>query len=140
MDASEIIIIFSNASLIIQVEYVLLLMMSLACWAIIFAKAIQFRKARRDEEMDLDTIRRAKTLDEIVKGLPYSDDTVSSSLIREGVLEHEQLEKVEASPGERARILLENVRQAMHEESFAISRRLSRGLGFLAMSANAAPL
>ncbi len=140
MNAAELIAIFDNASLIIQLEYIILLVMSLVCWAIIFAKALQFFRARKDEEKDIETIRLAETLDDIIKSLPYSDDTVSSTLIREGVQEYEQLEKVEASPGERARILLENVRQAMHEESFAISRRLSKGLGFLAMSANAAPL
>lgn len=140
MDTIDIFAVFDNSSPIIQAEYLLLLVMSLACWAIIFAKAIQFYRAGKDVDRDLDAIRQIRSMDELVQDMRNGSDTASRMLIREGVLEYEQLQRVEATPGERARILLENVRQAMQEEGIASSRRLSKSLGFLAMSANAAPL
>lgn len=134
-----------DATLVVQLEYVLLLGMSLASWAVICWKILQYKKAQRHIRRDVAIFQDASRLPEAVRQVAENmgqegANAPSVVLIREAVHEYKQLEKLDATPGEMARIILENVRHGLHEARAAQASKLSTSLSFLAMCANAAPL
>ncbi len=136
----DVIAIFRNSSLIIQALYCILAVMSATGWAVIFAKSIQYFRAQRMVERDIAAFRQARTLAEALPSLSGDMESPSYKVVREGLVEYKQLEQVDATPGEKARILLENVRFSMRTETDALVGELGKSLSFLALCANAAPL
>ncbi|GAB7080970.1 MotA/TolQ/ExbB proton channel family protein [Megalodesulfovibrio paquesii] len=130
----------AESTLVVQLEYLLLLGMSAGSWATIFWKILQYRWAGRMIRRDLHSFRRAGRLPEAVQAVGREKDSPSLAVVREGVHEYKQLEKLEATPGEVARIVLENVRWGLRDEQAAQTSRLAVALSFLAMCTSAAPL
>ncbi|AGW12882.1 MotA/TolQ/ExbB proton channel family protein [Megalodesulfovibrio gigas] len=130
----------AGSTLVVQAEYLLLLGMSLGSWAAMFWKIRQYGRAGRQIRRDLTVFRRAARLPEAVQAVGRDRDSPSLAVVREAVHEYKQLEKLEASPGEVARIILENVRWGLRDEQAAQIARLAVSLNFLAMCASAAPL
>ncbi|MCA1944639.1 MAG: MotA/TolQ/ExbB proton channel family protein [Desulfovibrio sp.] len=130
----------AESTLVVQAAYLLLLGMSLGSWAAIFWKILQYRRAGRQIRSDLLAFRRAARLPEAVQAVGREKDSPSLAVVREAVHEYKQLEKLEATPGEVARIILENVRWGLRDEQAAQTSRLGISLNFLVMCASAAPL
>lgn len=132
--------IFFHSSLIIQGVYVILLFMSVICWSIVFFKLLQFRRLGARIAEDTEMLMSVNELHSAFFSLAPDPDNVTQRVAHGGFSEYQELGELELPPGERPKIVLENLRQTLRD---AVSREISdafRPLLFLGVCANAAPL
>lgn len=140
MPPTDYLQIFLRSSLIIQVVYVTLAFMSVTCWGIVFLKLAQFRRLRERIAEDTESLLNAKDLDSAFLNLAPGPDHVTHRVAQAGYMEYQELGDLELPPGERPKIVLENLRHTLRDE---VRREMSdsfRPLPFLGVCANAAPL
>lgn len=132
--------IFIQSSLIIQVVYVILAFMSVTCWSIVFYKLIQFRRLREKIAEDAETLQNAKDLDSAFLSLSPAPDHITHRVAQISYLEYQELSDLELPPGERPKIVLENLRHTLRDGVRQEIANSFRPLPFLGVCANAAPL
>jgi len=132
--------IFLQSSLIIQVVYVTLAFMSVTCWGIVFLKLAQFRRLRERIAEDSEILLNAKDLDSVFLSLAPIPDRITHRVAQAGYMEYQELGDLELPPGERPKIILENVRHTLRDEIRRETSDAFRPLLFLGVCANAAPL
>lgn len=132
--------IFFRSSLIIQGVYVLLTTMSVICWALVFAKLLQFRRLDKVVAEDTETLQDAKDLQTAYLNLPPASNSITWRVAQTGYEEYQEIQELGLSPEERTQIVLESLRHSLRDEVRRQADNSFRPLAFLGVSANAAPL
>lgn len=128
---------------IVKLVLVILVLCSVASWAIIFAKWITFKSAKNETDRFLDLFWNAKSLDSIFNESKTYNSTPLSPVFRAGYLEFQKLTaKGQESGASFTTIValgLENVQRALKKASILENLRLEKMLPYLATIATAAP-
>ncbi|SDB32466.1 biopolymer transport protein TolQ [Desulfonatronum thiosulfatophilum] len=132
--------IFLNASLIIQVMYILLAAMSVICWGLAFAKLMQFRRLLKIVAEDTESLQEAKELQTAFLNLTPTPGAVTRKVAQAGYDEYQELRGLSLPQGERTQIILDNLRHTLRDEVGRQAGKSFRPTAFLGVCANAAPL
>ncbi|WP_051261032.1 protein TolQ [Desulfovibrio inopinatus] len=128
-----------GATPVVKLVMGILIVMSLACWSIIFVKLFSLGSARRDTTRDLDRFHEAETLKLAMRTMAQDKGSPAYEVCLRGYEELVRLEEADLSSEEKTAIAEENVRRALRRGVGTEVGRLSRKLAFLASCANAAP-
>jgi biopolymer transport protein TolQ len=129
--------LISHASPLAQGVLALLLLMSILCWAIIFAKARHLSAAKKDNLKFLNVFWNGKNIDEIYLKIEMFEYSPIAKVFKSGVKE---LKKVAAADGgsldDHA---IANVSRALLRSSTTEVAQLEKYVSWLATTASAAP-
>ncbi len=118
--------------------------MSLASWALIVWKYLQFRRLRRESDQFLDRIEVAQSVDDAYTLVDAMRESPFTRVFRRGVKFFRELKPAAARAGTDVRGLspaqLEVLRIVLEKEEGEERDDLSRGLAWLAIIATASPL
>ncbi|MFH0811003.1 MAG: MotA/TolQ/ExbB proton channel family protein [Pseudomonadota bacterium] len=119
----------------------ILLVFSLACWSIAFAKYRQFSAASNESKRFLDLFWNGKTLAAVFHETSKLESSPLARAFRAGYNEMNKLSQLRAAEDGPAPDLagLDNVQRALGKTGRAELGRLSGALGFLATAGNTAP-
>ena len=140
-----IIALVQDAGLMVKCVLLVLIVFSVISWAIIFVKALQIMKARRESDLFLKLFWDSKTLDDVERGL---DGFPSSPIAKIFAAGYGELKKVLAATGQagdqsagssRTRLATDNVPRAMHRAKTVEITRLEKAVPFLATTGNTSP-
>lgn len=129
-----------------MVKFVLLalLVLSIACWAIIFLKLRLLRRARKESLEFIDQFRQRKTYSVLYRDSQVLEDSHLAQLFRVGFaelnrlsksLESKNLSEIKGNP----EVILENVDRAILGGIVSERQRLERFLPLLATTGSTAP-
>jgi biopolymer transport protein TolQ len=122
----------------------LLAIMSLASWALIVLKMIQFRRVRREADRFNGELERAERLDDAYKSVLALPESPFSRVFRRGVNFFSELRPSAARAGSEVRGLspaqLEVLKLVLEKEEGEERDHLSHGVYWLAIIATVAPL
>jgi biopolymer transport protein TolQ len=139
MPTLEVLTMMSQATLVVQLTLLLLVLMSLGSWSIIFYKLFQLSGARKQAREDMQAFRSAADLRGAVKVLGRDADSPAYQVALEGVHEINRMDQFAGPSKERVDVLMDNLRRALRQGVSQQIGRLSNSLAFLATCANAAP-
>ncbi|TVQ97602.1 MAG: hypothetical protein EA399_12780 [Desulfovibrionales bacterium] len=132
--------IFLRSSAIIQGVYIVLATMSVVCWALVFAKLLQYRRFTKIVADDTETLQESKELHAAILNLPPAPNSITRKVAQAGYEEYLELQELGLSQEERAPVVLESLRHTLRDEVRRQSGNSFRPLAFLGVCANAAPL
>jgi biopolymer transport protein TolQ len=122
----------------------LLAIMSLASWALIALKMVQFRRVRRDADRFTGELERAERLDDAYKSVLALPESPFSRVFRRGVNFFSELRPAAARAGSEVRGLspaqLEVLKLVLEKEEGEERDQLSHGVYWLAIIATVSPL
>ena len=125
----------ANATLTVQLVLLLLVVMSIACWAIMIIKALQLRKAKQQSTRFLDLFWEVRNLDEIYKRTTHLEDAPVAQVFAAGYDELVRYRKLGGDPKSTLETVHRSLRQATRQEL----SRIERSVPFLATTGNTAP-
>ncbi len=131
-----------DASPMVKFIMTVLLIFSVACWAIIFAKFRQFSGARAESKQFLDLFWRSKTLAAVFQESKGLRNSPLAHVFRAGYGELNKLSQLRGGEGDIQvpdLAALENVHRALGKTGRSEIARFSGSLGFLATAGNTAP-
>ena len=127
-----------------QIIIGLLAIMSLASWALIALKMVQFRRVRRDADRFTGELERAERLDDAYKSVLALPESPFSRVFRRGVNVCAELRPAAARAGSEVRGLspaqLEVLKLVLEKEEGEERDQLSHGVYWLAIIATVSPL
>lgn len=134
----ETLYLILGASLVVQLVLLVLILGSVASWAIIVQKARELGAAEEDTEAFLEAYieRPVDAVYDAAKGLGGSP---LSAIFRAGYRELAQIGKLQVARGGISPEQMEGVLQRLHWVQTSESHRLERGLSFLATVGSSAP-
>ena len=141
-NSPSIIDLFLEAGIMAKVVFVVLAGMSIASWAIMVNKIMQYRKADRDGDQFLEVFRRSKRFSEVNAVASRLSGTPMVGLFQAGYAEIDAQVKAaqESAQGGGLRVKsLEGVERSLRRAIGVEQKVLSRGSSFLATTAAAAP-
>ena len=129
---------------IVQFVLIVLILASVFSWAIIFAKWMAFRQAKKDSDHFLDLFWNAKSLDGIFAETKNFTSSPVSNVFRAGYIEFQKVtaksqEKGGTPSKEIADAGIENVQRALRKATTQELLRLEKLTGYLASIASSAP-
>lgn len=118
---------------------------SMASWWLIFSKTKQFREVRRQGDLFLDEMERARRLEDAYKAILELPDSPYARVFRQGVNFFSELRpgalREGAAPSEGLSLTqLEALRLVLEKEEAEERDELAQGLGWLASIGSVAPL
>jgi biopolymer transport protein TolQ len=133
-------LLWTRASFLGKVDLVLLAFLSLASWSTIFWKFWQFWRAGRNTALALDVLHTTRNLENAMDGLGMRPWSPAHPVAEEGMREIKRMEDIAATPGEKARIVLDSLRSVLDRQVQAQAAELFGQAGFLATCGTVAPL
>ena len=128
---------------VVRAVLVILVLFSIGCWGIAFAKGLEMRRARRQSERFIDIFWDAKNLATIQTASVDLKESPVAQVFRGGYQELQRLTKAKRGTpgGEEPEEFggIQNVQRAMIRARTQEVTRLERGLTFLATTASTAP-
>jgi biopolymer transport protein TolQ len=127
---------------VVRAVLIILVLFSIGCWGIAFAKGLEMRRARRQSERFIDIFWDAKNLGTIQTASVDLKESPVAQVFRGGYQELHRLTKAKrGNPGGEEEEFggIENVQRAMVRARTQEVTRLERGLTFLATTASTAP-
>ena len=140
MDVFDLDLMWTRASFLGKLDLVILLFLSLASWSTIFWKFWEFWRAGKNTAAALDVLQTARSLDKALDGLGLKPWSPAHPVAEEGVRELKRLEDIMATPGEKARIVLDSLRSVLDRRVQAQAAALFGRAAFLATCGTVAPL
>ena len=142
--SSSIIDLFLQAGPMAKAVFLLLAIMSIASWAIMINKYLEYRKADRDGDQFLEVFRNSKRFSEVNAVAPRLAGTPMVALFQAGYREIDAQVKAaqenRAGEGRGFRVKsLEGVERSLRRALGVEQKVLSRGASFLATTAAASP-
>ena len=135
-----------GAGAMVKFVLLLLILLSVACWAIMFMKHRVFKKATRETSRFLDLFWKSKSLTTVFRESKKMQDSHLAEIFRVGYLELGRLAKsVDRERGENPTDLefqmvqIDNVERALRSAVNGELQRLEKALPLLATTGNAAP-
>lgn len=125
----------AHASLVAKAVLALLVLMSIASWALIIQKFFSLNSAYSRSVKGIDRFDKAQNLREAVQTLSGDPSSPLYFIAHQGVLEFNRSREMGNSPD----IVVDNVRRALRQGAASELARLQRSLSFLATTANTAP-
>lgn len=125
----------AHASLVAKVVLALLVLMSIASWALMIQKLFSLNSAYSRSVKGIDRFDKAQNLREAVQTLSGDPSSPLYFIAHQGVLEFNRSREMGNSPD----IVVDNVRRALRQGAASELARLQRSLSFLATTANTAP-
>ncbi len=145
----DIIPLILNAGPVVKAVMLVLLLFSVACWGIIFAKLIQLSRARQQTAEFLDIFWSARNLSTAYHETRHLEASPVAAIFRLGYQELGKLMQTQShgDSGDRDPLGtiavrgagLENVHRSLRRAMNSESARLSRAITFLATTGNTAP-
>ena len=145
----DIVPLILNAGPVVKAVMFILLMFSVACWGIIFAKLIQLSRAKKQTGEFLDIFWGARNLSTAYHETRHLDASPVAAIFRLGYLELGKLMQTQSHGDDAPRdplgsialqgAGLENVNRSLRRAMNSESGRLSRAITFLATTGNTAP-
>lgn len=124
-----------HASLVAKIVLALLVLMSIASWALMIQKYFSLNAAKSRAQKGLATFDSAANLREAVKALGGDASSPLYFIAQQGVVEFNRSREL----GNSREIVVDNVRRALHQGAATELSRLQRSMAFLATTANTAP-
>lgn len=124
-----------HASLIAKIVLILLVLMSVASWAVMIQKYFSLNAAKSRARRGLETFDKAANLREAVQALGGDTGSPLYFIAHQGVMEFNRSREL----GNSSEIVVDNVRRALHQGAATELSRLQRSMAFLATTANTAP-
>src|SRR5512147_2689749 len=133
-----------QAGPMVKAILLLLLILSIACWAVIFIKFRLLRRARKESSEFMDLYWHRKSFPSLYRDSKTMEESHLAQVFQVGYEELIRLNKyVELGNSEDSRVdpetLLENVDRAMRGAMLAENQRLERFVPLLATTGNTAP-
>lgn len=125
----------SHASLVAKAVLALLVLMSVASWAVMIFKFFTLGAARSRAERGIRKFEDAASLRDAVSGLGLEPSSPLYGIAHYGVQEFNRSREM----GNDSSIIVDNVRRALHQGAASEMSRLQKSLPFLATTANTAP-
>lgn len=135
----SVIKLIMDADPVVKVVMLLLLVASIACWAIIAIKLSQMRKAKRQSEAFLQAFWNSEKIEDVYKNAERYGDSPLSEVFRSGYVE---LVKITESGKEKAQSstsTLEGIDRAMKRARRTEVTQLSKAVPFLATTGSSSP-
>lgn len=124
-----------HASMVAKIVLALLVLMSIASWALMFQKYFSLNSAKSRAQKGIAVFDGASNLREAVKALGGDTSSPLYYIAQQGVLEFNRSREL----GNSSEIVVDNVRRALHQGAATELSRLRRSMAFLATTANTAP-
>lgn len=135
-----------NAGPMVKFILILLVVVSILCWATIVFKAIQLRRAKSESTQFLKSFWAGESLDQVVVSTKRFKHTPLAHVFRAGMHELDQLRRGRKRDEEsslidmsRQEMGIENVERTLSQSGGAEIERLTRFLSFLATTGSTAP-
>lgn len=127
--------LLSQATLVAKAVLVILLIMSVASWAMMIRKYVGIRSALAKAETGMDQFDNARNLREAVQVLGADPASPLYTVAHEGVTEFNRSKEA----GTSEEVVVDNVRRSLRQGVDLEMTRISGSLSFLATCANTAP-
>ena len=134
MDLS-ILSLLAQATLVAKAVLVILLVMSVASWALMFRKWLNIRAGLKKAADGMDRFNHARDLREAVQSLGGDPASPLYTVAHEGVTEFNRSKEA----GNSEEVVVDNVRRSLRQGVDMEMTRLTSSLSFLATAANTAP-
>ncbi len=125
----------AQASLVAQCVLALLLIMSVASWALMIQKWVALGSARSKADDGMERFEKARDLREAVQSLGSDPASPLYFVAHQGVVEFNKSKEL----GNATDVVVDNVNRALHHGVTTELSRLQRSLSLLATTANTAP-
>lgn len=125
----------SHASLVAKIVLALLVIMSIASWAVMIQKFFGLGSAKAKAIRGSERFDQAASLRDAVQGLGADPASPLYSIAHAGVQEFNRSRDL----GNSSEVVVDNTRRALHQGAALEMSRMQRGLPFLATTANTAP-
>ncbi len=125
----------SHASLVAKIVLVLLVLMSIASWALMIQKFFSLNAASSRATKGIDRFDKAPSLRDAVQSLGADPSSPLYYIAHQGVVEFNRSREL----GNSSEVVVDNVRRALKQGAASEMSRLQRSLSFLATTANTAP-
>lgn len=125
----------SNASMVAKIVLGLLVLMSVASWALMIQKFFSLNSANSRSVKGIERFDKASNLREAVQSLGADPSSPLYFIAHQGVMEFNRSREMGNAP----EVVVDNVRRALRQGAAAEMARLQRSLSFLATTANTAP-
>lgn len=143
---SSVIDMVLGAGTVVKLVLILLVLLSIVCWAIIFMKHRLFKKASKESLGFINLFWNSKSLGTVFRESKKMQDSHLAEIFRVGYMELGRLtkstdrEKAEnPSDLEVQMVWLDNMERALRSAVNGEVQRLEKSLSFLATTGNAAP-
>ncbi len=128
-----------QATIVVQLVMLLLVVMSLASWSIIFYKIMILRRAKQQALVDFKRFQSAPDLGSAVHILARGADSPLYPLAYQAVAELKRLEGATMPAAQKSKIAMDNLRRVLRQNVSSTMRNLASSLSFLATCASTAP-
>ena len=125
----------SHASLVAKIVLALLVLMSIASWALMLQKYFSLSAAKSKAIRGISNFDSAANLREAVQALGADPGSPLYFIAHQGVLEFNRSREL----GNSSEVVVDNVRRALHQGAASELSRLQGSMSFLATTANTAP-
>lgn len=125
----------THASLVAKVVLALLILMSVASWALMIQKFFSLNAANSKAAKGIESFDKAGNLREAVQSLGADPSSPLYYIAHQGVVEFNRSREL----GNSSEVVVDNVRRALRQGAASEMSRLQRSLAFLATTANTAP-
>lgn len=125
----------AHASLVAKIVLALLVLMSIASWALMIQKFFSLGAANSKAISGSDRFDKASSLREAVQSLGADPSSPLYYIAHQGVMEFNRSREM----GNSSEVVVDNVRRALKQGTSSEMARLQRSLTFLATTANTAP-
>lgn len=125
----------AHASLVAKVVLALLVLMSIASWALMIQKFFSLNSANSRAIKGIERFDKAGNLREAIQTLGADPGSPLYFIAHQGVMEFNRSREA----GNSSEVVVDNVRRALRQGTASEMARLQRSLAFLATTANTAP-
>lgn len=125
-----------SADLVVQLVLLMLVFMSLACWAIILQKFFRLQSASRQSAKFLDLFWASKRLDAVYEKCGSFRKAPVAEVFRAG---YQELAKITAAGGDKRADATDNLSRTLRRATSVESTNLERWVAFLGTTGSTAP-
>ncbi len=130
----------SHASPVVQLTLLILVFMSIICWAIALSKHKQMKEVAEADEKFESVFWKANSLDDIFETLDDFAKSSLASVFRVGYLELRKLADATGSDGDAPTLRgIDNLERSLHKASDSELSRMESHLSFLATTGSTGP-
>ena len=137
-DSFSIVTLIWQADLVVQLVLLVLLSMSVACWAIILNKFLAVRKATRQSQAFLELFWKARQLDDVYERTGRYPRAPVAEVFKSGYIELQRLTTGDTQ-GAMDLGLTENIERALRRTTNTELNQLDRLISVLATTGSTAP-
>lgn len=125
----------AHASIVAKIVLILLVLMSIASWALMIQKFFALNAANSKSLRGIERFDKASSLREAVQSLGSDPSSPLYYIAHQGVMEFNRSREL----GNSSEVVVDNVRRALRQGAASEMARLERSLSLLATTANTAP-